>query len=308
MPSPRRISQPHDERRFLLLANERARRGNALATLRDLLQQPPLSGQQAVVAPFVDDEGIHRGLAQLDRDMIPVAVGGDGTVTSVARMLREAGLSEQPMGVLPLGTGNGLTHSLGIRNLRQAADVLAHGQPVDLDLLTTTHPQAPVSLLSISVGLESLVMADFSSRRSRSLLLGGMLACCHLPKGLSGVSVRADGQSVLEPGEVFCNIGLYNMPCYGFGILPRPAADPADGAADLRLHRSRLPYLAYMSAALIRAASPMAQPPWSRVRHVELSTHLPVQVDGESLAPATFEIDVIPGGLRVLGPSPDADN
>lgn len=289
-------------RRFLMLVNERARRGNALPLLQKVLLRAPLNRLDVVTAPFVDDAGVHRGLERIE-DRIPVAVGGDGTVTSIARLLRAVGIADRPMGVLPLGTGNGLTHSLGIRNVRQATEALAHGDAAEIDVMVTSHPQAPVSLLNISVGLEALVMADFAAWRSRSLVLGGVIgAGRRAPCRLSGVTVEADGRNILTPSDTFYNVGLYNMPCYGFGVEPHPAADPSDGVADLRLHRGRLTYWAYMGAAAVRSASPLSrQPAWPRVRQATFASDLPVQMDGETLAPATFDVEVVPRGLRVLG-------
>lgn len=292
-------------RRFLLLVNERARKGHAASMLQRLLRRSILSACETDVAPFVDDAGVLRGLERLQDDMTPVAVGGDGTVTSIARILRSADLHGRPMGVLPLGTGNGLTHSLGIRNPTQAAEALVRGDEIHLDIMRTTHPQAPVSLLNISVGLEALVMADFERWRSRSLLLGGLIGAGRwAPRRLTGVTVEVEGERILAPQESFYNVGLYNMPCYGFGVQPKPSADPADGVADLRLHRGRLAYLSYMSAAVARSASPLApNPDWPRVGTATFSTTMPVQMDGETLSPATFDVEVVPRGLIVIGPA-----
>ena len=108
------------------------------------------------------------------------------------------------MGILPLGTGNALCHSIGIAHPGKAAATLVHGQPRQLDLMTTTHPQAPISLLSISVGLESLVMSDFETWRRRSRVLAGLVGCVRYTlRRFSGVSIHADGEpTAATPGRV----------------------------------------------------------------------------------------------------------
>jgi diacylglycerol kinase family enzyme len=291
-------------RRFLLLVNRWSRGGDVVHQLQRLLQQPPLCQHDTTTAVFSDDGGIHRGLEALTDDMIPVAVGGDGTVASVVRVLRAAGF-ERPLGILPLGTGNGLCHSIGIGRLEEAAAALVDGQPRLLDLLTTTHPQSPIALLSISVGLESLVMSDFAAWRRRSRLLAalvGSMRCAR--RRCSGVSIYADGEQVLAPCEPFCNAGLYNMPCYGFDVCPRPVADPGDGLVDFRLHLGRMRYLGYLGAGALQRSSPLGcTPPWQRVRQCRMCSPLPLQIDGETRAPATFEIQVEPGALQVLTPA-----
>ncbi|MBT4611002.1 MAG: hypothetical protein HOM68_01375 [Gemmatimonadetes bacterium] len=292
-------------RSFLLLVNERARGGDVVSRVERLLKTPPLDDTDVQTALFVDDDGICRGLSTLDATRTPVAVGGDGTVGSVARLLRAEGLSDRPMGVLPLGTGNGLAHSLGIASLSRAVATLQDGVPQPVDALMTTHPQAPVSMLNISVGLESLVTRDYQAWRHKSRWTAALAA--GMRRGLwrvSGVAVDVDGQRIVQRQDKICNVGMHNMPCYGFGVTPQPSADPTDGQMDLRIHLSCASYWAYMASATIRRASPIVpRPDWPRIRQVKISTVLPVQADGESLSPATFEIEVVPAAMTILAPA-----
>ncbi len=255
------------------------------------------------MVPFVDDLGIRRGLSKLTQDMIPVAVGGDGTLASVVRILRQVGRAEMPLGLLPMGTGNGVAHSLGMARPGCAIKALTHGAPRGIDLMTTTHPQAPVSLLSISAGGESLAMQDFSNWRQRSRLLGALVGGARGLRRVSGLTVEADGERFVSPQDRICNVGIYNAPCYGFGVTPHPRADITDGLADLRVHRSRIRYAAYLGSAALRTVSPIdPTPDWSKLRRVTISSPWPVQVDGEAVAAATFDVHVVPGAVRILVP------
>jgi diacylglycerol kinase family enzyme len=290
-------------RSYLFLVNEKARGGDAVGRLQQLLEREPLKGAAVRVMSFADEDGLQRGLEALTQDQVPVAVGGDGTVTAVARRLRAG--ARGPLGILPLGTGNGVAYSLGITSVSQAVRVLEEGVERPIDVMTTTHPQAPLSLLSVGVGLESRVMADFQAWRHRSRWLGAAVGCGRWAlRRVSGVTVEADGERVIEPADRFYNVGLFNMPCYGFGVTPCPAADPADGRADLRVHRWGHGYWAYMGAAVVRCTSPLARTPdWPRVQRVTISTTMPLQIDGETVAPATVSIEVVPQGLSLLAPS-----
>lgn len=296
-------------RSLLFLVNERARDGKVLPRLERLLQHAPLRDVATRTVRFVDDEGVLRGLEQLASGTVPVAVGGDGTVTSIARVLRQEGLADRPMAILPLGTGNGVAHSLGISSPSRAAQALVHGEPRPIDIMVTTHADWPLSLLSVSVGLEALIMSDFERWRRRSRGLSALVSWARraLPR-VSGVTMTADGQRILGPEDVFYNAGLYNMPCYGFGVRPKPEADPLDGTADLRIHRFGVTYWSYMAAGVLRSASPFARHPrWPKVRTATIETTMPVQMDGETAAPASFDIEVVPGGLTVLArPTPES--
>ncbi|USD20032.1 hypothetical protein MJO52_13190 [Microbulbifer variabilis] len=60
--------------------------------------------------------------------------GGDGTISSTARVLKECQLA---LAILPLGTANDLARSLGIVDLEQAFDVIIgnHRQLIDLGVV-----------------------------------------------------------------------------------------------------------------------------------------------------------------------------
>lgn len=61
-----------------------------------------------------------------------VAVGGDGTVSEVARALAGTNL---PMGIVPWGSGNGLALDLGIHpGIRKCSDILVDGSDTRLDV------------------------------------------------------------------------------------------------------------------------------------------------------------------------------
>jgi diacylglycerol kinase (ATP) len=96
-----------------------------------------------------------------------IAAGGDGTVGSVAGRL--AG-SENPLGILPLGTGNDFARSLGIPlNPRRAARLLATGEisPVDLGRITLAGPPRYFTRAA-TVGLN----VDFAKLATRASVRG----------------------------------------------------------------------------------------------------------------------------------------
>lgn len=63
-----------------------------------------------------------------------VAVGGDGTVSMVAQLLKGTAYI---LGIVPAGSGNGLSKDIGIpqNNLQLAFDALLHGEVVKIDTL-----------------------------------------------------------------------------------------------------------------------------------------------------------------------------
>lgn len=60
-----------------------------------------------------------------------VAIGGDGTINETARALRQSGTA---LGIVPMGSGNGLARHLGVPlDARRAIDKAVDGRPVLID-------------------------------------------------------------------------------------------------------------------------------------------------------------------------------
>lgn len=69
-------------------------------------------------------------LKKQDVDRV-VAVGGDGTVNKVAEALTGTGI---PLGIIPTGSGNGLSRHLKISlKLKKAIDIIIEGNTIDID-------------------------------------------------------------------------------------------------------------------------------------------------------------------------------
>jgi len=103
-------------------------------------------------------------LARESRSDIVVAVGGDGTVSEVARGLLG---TDKILGILPCGSGDGLALHLGIsRNPAQAVRTLNTGSPVRID---TAEMDGRPFFCTAGVGLDALVSLDFTQSGKRGL-------------------------------------------------------------------------------------------------------------------------------------------
>jgi len=51
----------------------------------------------------------------------------------------------------------------------------------------------------------------------------------------------------------------------------------------------------------LNRASPLnRRPDWLRIQHATISSPLPVQIDGETLPAAQFDVNVLRGAVRIL--------
>ena len=237
---------------------------------------------------------------KLASDEIPVAAGGDGTVNLLARALRAAGKADRPLVMMPLGTGNAFGYRFGHGTVPGALLAIETGTPLAIDVMTTTHPDFPLALISISAGFEARMLASVP-RGLWSQWIGLIPALLRVaPRSSSGIGVTVDGESLIEPAERVYNAGLYNLPYYGFGRLMWPDAEPADGVAEAVVCGSGRAYWRVLRRGL-RTAQPVDGDPSSRRwRHARFRADRDVQIDGEVAAGGDFEVRVEPRGLTVL--------
>ena len=108
-----------------------------------------------------------------------IAAGGDGTVGSVAGQLAGA---ENPLGILPLGTGNDFARSLDIPlNPRRAARLLGTGEVSRVDLGRLTRPGGPTRYFAhaATIGLN----VDFAKLATRASVRGRLGRLTYLGSG-----------------------------------------------------------------------------------------------------------------------------
>jgi len=244
------------------------------------------------------------GLERAGPDVIPVAVGGDGTVALLVQALRARGERERAFGVLPFGTGNAFAHAIGVGRVEDAFDTLASGEVRALDLMATDHPRMPVALVSISVGFESRLLESMANNRRVSPVIGAARgALTSVGRRWRGVELMLDGEIVSDPSEPIHNVGLYNHRCYAKGKIVYPNADPTDGRGEAVVYRRSGPYLRAVAKGIhtqTRRDTPgVSVRRWSTAR---FRSSLPYQADGESLAPGDMEVRLEKRALRVLVP------
>ena len=94
-----------------------------------------------------------------------VAVGGDGTVNEVAQGLIG---SSVPLGIVPMGSGNGLARELGISmNMTESAKVLVEGENLHVDVCKLNDQRF---LCTSGIGFDALIAEKMSKAASRGFL------------------------------------------------------------------------------------------------------------------------------------------
>ncbi|MGN6331632.1 MAG: diacylglycerol/lipid kinase family protein [Motilibacteraceae bacterium] len=189
-----------------------------------------------------------------------VAVGGDGSVHAVVDALERLGrLSpEDPVGVVPLGTGNDLARCLGLPlEPARAARVVLTGRPRTLDVLVDDDGGLVVNAVHAGVGASAAEAAQVWKERlgAAGYVVGSALAGAR-ERGWR-LQVLVDGREVsgssADADDRLLMVGLGIGRSIGGGALLTPDAEPDDGLVDVVLAAATGPLARVGYAVALRA-------------------------------------------------------
>ncbi|GAB3654255.1 hypothetical protein GCM10028791_24860 [Echinicola sediminis] len=233
-----------------------------------------------------------------------VACGGDGTINEVATSLVGSNI---PLGIIPMGSGNGLASNLNIPlDIPKALEVIKTG---GIDKIDVGKVNGTYFFSNMGIGFDTALIHQYDKIKKRQLsgYLRAMLSTVGTFSGLKNVQIEYDGKKIaLDPFLVF----ISNSNRMGYGFTLTPQAKLNDGFFDLviidKLPKLKIPLLAGL--LLIKKVHWLKQVRFHQVQHLKLSGNKPIeafQIDGcyESNDSTDLEIDLIRQGLSVLTPS-----
>jgi diacylglycerol kinase (ATP) len=155
-----------------------------------------------------------------------VAVGGDGTVNETALGLIG---TETPMGIIPMGSGNGLARELGISmNMMKSAHTLIDGKTLQIDVCMLNNQRF---LCTSGIGFDALIADRMSKTSSRGFMKYIQLVVREsILFEAVDVSMKIDGKPVEQP--VFL-ITYANASQFGNNAFIAPKASLTDGLIDV---------------------------------------------------------------------------
>jgi YegS/Rv2252/BmrU family lipid kinase len=231
--------------------------------------------------------------------LIPVAVGGDGTVNEVAKALIGTGI---PMGIIPKGSGNGVARHLGISlSPSKALKELAQSTPVSFDTgLVNEHP----FVMLMGVGFDANVAQRMTLEKRRGLATYIKLVLKEYTSyRVPVITARFEGQTFSEPSFMF---NVSNASQFGNNFYQAPEASMQDGKLNLSLIK---PFPLWMTPGIVLRmktkrivhSSHYIGMPLEEINVLNTISH--INVDGESITVnAPLHIKVNKGSLRVLVP------
>lgn len=291
-----------ERRRALLLVNANARRG--AEPLDAAITRMRRGGIEVDVENSSSPEVSVKSIAS-HREAIDMVVvcGGDGTVSSTARGLLNAGL---PLGIIQMGTANDLARTLSIPDdPAAAADVIVAGHTRAIDLGTVNgHPFFNVASIGLSADLARNLCKDTKRRWGRLGYAVAAVRALASARPFTARIVSRDATSEVKTMQIAVGNGRH----YGGGNVVAADARIDDGFLDLYSLEVRSVWKLALMMKSFRAGEHGS---WKEVRtarciefDVETRKPQPVNTDGELVTETPAHFVVHPRAITVFAPPP----
>jgi diacylglycerol kinase (ATP) len=232
-----------------------------------------------------------------------IVAGGDGTINSVV-----GGLANTPIacGVIPTGMANAFAREMDIPlSLDAACDVAAGSavRVIDLARAGSRH-----FALMAGVGFDADVVAHVNPRLKR--IFG---PAAYVAAGLARIATYRPSPMTLawDDGELSAPVLMLvaaNTAQYTYKWRIALHARPDDGVLDVVAFtcRNALDVPAHVVGALTGRHGRHPSVVVFRTKRLRITCErvLPLQLDGDPAGAAPEEMEVVPGALRVIAPSP----
>lgn len=281
--------------------------GESAVQLMDVIREMQawkLVPEAFMIEPGCDLAGVvQSALAQGFR--LFVVCGGDGTISSVARIL--AG-TRATLGIIPIGTQNNTALSLGIpADIPAAIAILRTGRRIKVDVGLATCQKVTTPFLEVcSVGLISNLFPSADDIQHGNLARVGDFLTTLAASPPAEIHLWLDGkQEVQNTGHV---VLVSNMPYVGFHYQLGAPDSHQDGLLDVLFFAdlSKMDLLGYIFSGVGVGSPEDPRIQHYHVRKVEIATQpaMPVMADGSGLGEGQVRIEVWRHALTVMaGPA-----
>ncbi|MDI1255778.1 MAG: diacylglycerol kinase family lipid kinase [Flavobacterium sp.] len=239
--------------------------------------------------------------AVLNKPDIIVACGGDGTIHEVASVLVNTDI---PLGIIPIGSGNGLASNLKIsQNIDTAIKIIQDGKSSLIDVGIAGEK---FFFSNMGMGIDAMIIKKYEEAGKRSLItyvkssLSSSFeykpALCHIY--FNGKTVKA------EPFMLF----ISNSNEMGYKMSLTPKASLQDGLLDLMVISKVNFFEKLYFGLLVALRRPNLFPKYKHflIKDVAIKyrkkTVVEMQLDGEyyTIESNELSVSVLPGALNVI--------
>ncbi len=238
-----------------------------------------------------------------------IICGGDGTINTIARYFVNTDIR---VGIIPMGSGNGLAYALGIpNNVKKALDIIIHGNSSRIDTFRVNDHFA--CMLS-GVGLDAAIAHRFAQQKKRGLFTYiRVSAVSFFYTGSFPISLQINQGHIIDTDIRFVSIANSNQ--FGNHVTIAPGASLKDGLLDVVVVQKRNRLLTVLSVLIqilfgkIKSVESVATQKKSilyfqtKELTIENPNRAPMHVDGEPVDSSDkIHIQITPSALLMIQP------
>ncbi len=246
-----------------------------------------------------DKENALEGIEAFKPDKI-VSVGGDGTTLFTATSLLG---TEYPMGIIPLGSANGMATELFVDPvpINALRDIIMTDIVGNLDLLLINGEHYTMHLGD--VGINAQIVESYEKDPKRGMITYAKYFLEELEK-LKPFSVKVETEEGNYEGKVLM-AAICNARKYGTGVPLNTTGNPMDGKFELVLLED-LDLTSLIRSGLAALNDKYLDSQKSKVltttkARIEFDEPKLLQLDGEVIEPMeVIDIELLPGAARLL--------
>jgi diacylglycerol kinase (ATP) len=233
-----------------------------------------------------------------------VACGGDGTINEVATSLVNSDIS---LGIVPVGSGNGLASHLRIsKNIAKALETIRNGFVFSMDVGMVNEDYF---FSNMGIGIDAMIIKKYELSGKRSLLTYIRAAISSALDFVPKKAMLAYGARLHTVQSFLLFISNSNEMGYGMSLTPKASLD--DGSLDLfivpELTFFRKLMLSYL--VLTQNVESFSKGTHTLIKSIKIeepdTIFIDIQIDGEfrKLKTNKIHVSLIPKGLKVIVPS-----
>lgn len=237
-----------------------------------------------------------------------VVCGGDGSINAVASTLLGIDIN---IGIIPMGSGNGLAFTAGIpKNIHRALKIIFAGKTSFIDGL---YINDRFSCMLCGIGFDAKVAHDFAKENRRGLMAYIKVTIANFFSAKAYMFEISAGEKSIRIEAYFISIANSNQ--FGNYVTIAPKASLRDGLLDIvivkKMNKLLLPFSVLSQVSGINTKHDFIDSPGKRnILYFQTSSlkiingsNAPLHIDGDPKETALkFEIKVAPRAIRLIQP------
>ncbi len=238
----------------------------------------------------------------LEEADIVVACGGDGTINEVASCLVNTTI---PLGIIPIGSGNGLASNLNIpKNIKKALQLIKNQvtKRIDVGQLNNHY-----FFSNTGIGFDARVIKNYEASNERTIAsyIKATLKSLKKSNKLLEVETTLNGKTIVhKPFLIF----ISNSNELGYHLSLTPKASLQDGKLDILIVKklSLLKIILFMFLMLFKRHNILKGVDCYQTKNIKITQKkkllFQIQIDGEFILikKPTIEINILEKALTVI--------